>query len=71
MKLASEPMPIGDELGPAKIVHVHEPALGLEAVLVIDNVARGAPTSCSCRPDLEQRIDWLRKGRVLVYEKHG
>lgn len=31
----------GDDLGPAKIIHVHEPGLGLEAVLVIDNVACG------------------------------
>jgi glutamate dehydrogenase (NAD(P)+) len=30
-----------DDLGPAKIVHVREPALGLEAVLVVDNVACG------------------------------
>ena len=37
----------GDDLGPAKVVHVREPSLGLEAVLVIDNVARhrmGDPT---------------------------
>jgi glutamate dehydrogenase (NAD(P)+) len=33
--------PVADELGPAKIVHVREPVLGLEAVLVVDNVARG------------------------------
>jgi glutamate dehydrogenase (NAD(P)+) len=32
---------LGDELGPAKVIHVHEPALGLKAVLVVDNVARG------------------------------
>ena len=31
----------GDDLGPAKVVHVHEHGLGLEAVLVVDNVARG------------------------------
>jgi len=31
----------GDELGPAKVVQVGEPALGLRAVLVVDNVARG------------------------------
>jgi len=31
----------GDELGPAKVIHVHEQGLGLEAVLVVDNVARG------------------------------
>lgn len=31
----------GDELGPAKIIHVHEPSIGLKATLVVDNVARG------------------------------
>ena len=30
-----------DDLGPAKIIHVHEPRVGLRAVLVIDNVACG------------------------------
>ena len=30
-----------DDLGPAKIIHVHEPTVGLKAVLVIDNVACG------------------------------
>ena len=30
-----------DELGPAKIIHVHEPSIGLKGVLVIDNVAKG------------------------------
>lgn len=30
-----------DELGPAKIIHVHEPVLGLKGILVVDNVARG------------------------------
>jgi glutamate dehydrogenase (NAD(P)+) len=30
-----------DDLGPAKTIHVHEPAIGLQAVLVVDNVARG------------------------------
>jgi glutamate dehydrogenase (NAD(P)+) len=32
---------VADELGPAKIIHVHEPALGLTAILVVDNVACG------------------------------
>jgi glutamate dehydrogenase (NAD(P)+) len=32
---------LGDEFGPAKVVHVQEPAIGLKAVLVVDNVARG------------------------------
>lgn len=30
-----------DALGPAKIIHVHEPGIGLSGILVIDNVARG------------------------------
>ncbi|HVP30972.1 MAG TPA: Glu/Leu/Phe/Val dehydrogenase [Myxococcota bacterium] len=30
-----------DELGPAKIVHVHEPSIGLRGTLVVDNVATG------------------------------
>lgn len=30
-----------DELGPFKIIHVYEPSVGLKAVLVVDNVARG------------------------------
>jgi glutamate dehydrogenase (NAD(P)+) len=30
-----------DDLGPAKIIHVHEPGCGLKAVLVVDNVAAG------------------------------
>jgi glutamate dehydrogenase (NAD(P)+) len=31
----------GDDLGPAKVFHVREPGIGLTAVLVVDNVARG------------------------------
>jgi glutamate dehydrogenase (NAD(P)+) len=30
-----------DALGPSKIVHVHEPSIGLRAILVVDNVACG------------------------------
>jgi glutamate dehydrogenase (NAD(P)+) len=30
-----------DEVGPAKIVHVHEPSIGLRGTLVVDNVAAG------------------------------
>ena len=30
-----------DELGPAKVIHIHEPRTGLKAVLVVDNVAAG------------------------------
>ena len=30
-----------DELGPAKVIHIFEPSVGLKAVLVVDNVACG------------------------------
>lgn len=30
-----------DELGPLKIIHVHEPSINLKAILVVDNVAKG------------------------------
>ncbi len=32
---------LGDELGPAKVLHISQPALGLKGVLVVDNVATG------------------------------
>lgn len=31
-----------DDLGPAKVVHIYEPSCGLRAIVVIDNLARGA-----------------------------
>ena len=30
-----------DELGPSKIIHIHEPSINLKAILVVDNVAKG------------------------------
>ena len=30
-----------DELGPLKTIHVHEPSVGLRAILVVDNIATG------------------------------
>ena len=30
-----------DGLGPEKIVHIHQPSLGLKAIVVIDNTAAG------------------------------
>ena len=34
-------LPAGDDLGPAKVIQVREPGLGLKGVLVVDNVACG------------------------------
>ena len=36
-----DPFKFADELGPLKIIHVHEPSVGLRAILVIDNIAMG------------------------------
>ena len=32
---------LADDLGPLKVIYVHEPSIGLKGVLVVDNVARG------------------------------
>lgn len=37
----TEPLQFADDLGPAKIIHIYEPASGLMGTLVVDNVARG------------------------------
>ena len=37
----SDPFDFADEFGPAKVIHVHEPSVGLRGILVIDNVAAG------------------------------
>jgi glutamate dehydrogenase (NAD(P)+) len=38
---AADLFSFGDEFGPAKIVHLHTPSVGLRAIVVIDNVAAG------------------------------
>jgi glutamate dehydrogenase (NAD(P)+) len=38
---SDQPFAFRDELGPARVIHVHEPSLQLQATLVIDNVATG------------------------------
>jgi glutamate dehydrogenase/leucine dehydrogenase len=37
----SQPFRFADDLGPAKVIEIYQPAIGLKAVLVIDNVAIG------------------------------
>ena len=39
--MSIEPFSFADELGPEKIIHIHDPATSLKAILVIDNVAAG------------------------------
>jgi glutamate dehydrogenase (NAD(P)+) len=37
----SDPFALADEWGPARVIHVHEPRLGLRGILVVDNAAAG------------------------------
>jgi glutamate dehydrogenase (NAD(P)+) len=37
----SDVFALADDLGPVKVIHVHEPGIGLRGILVVDNVARG------------------------------
>ncbi len=40
-KMTDQIFGFADDLGPAKIVHIYEPALDLKAIVAIDNVACG------------------------------
>lgn len=57
---------LADELGPSKVIHVHEPSLGLKAVLAIDNVAIG-PSIGGLRmaPDVSAE-ECLRLARAMT-----
>ncbi len=50
-----------DDLDPTHITRMNKDLLRLMFVL----------EGFRCRPDLEAKIDWLGKGRVLVYERSG
>ncbi|PMS14578.1 Glu/Leu/Phe/Val dehydrogenase [Trinickia dabaoshanensis] len=57
-----------DELGPTKVVHVHNPAIGLRAVLVVDNVAAG-PSIGGVRmaPDVSTE-ECFRLARAMTFK---
>jgi len=57
-----------DELGPLKIIHVHEPSIGLKGVLVVDNVARG-PSIGGVRmaPDVTTE-ECIRLARAMTFK---
>jgi glutamate dehydrogenase (NAD(P)+) len=60
-----------DDLGPAKVIHVHEPALGLKGVLVVDNVACG-PSIGGLRmaPDVSLE-ECVRLARAMTMKNAG
>ncbi len=48
----TDPFDFADDLGPARVVFVHEPAAGLKGILVVDNVAVGPSIGgVLCVPD--------------------
>ena len=47
-----------DDLGPAKVIHVHDPSIGLRGTLVVDNVATGpAIGGARARPAARSRLE--------------
>jgi glutamate dehydrogenase (NAD(P)+) len=61
-----DPFALADALGPAKVIHVHEPGIGLRATLVVDNVAAG-PSIGGLRmaPDVTTR-ECMRLARAMT-----
>ncbi|MDI6853100.1 MAG: Glu/Leu/Phe/Val dehydrogenase [Deltaproteobacteria bacterium] len=57
-----------DEIGPAKIIHVYEPSIGLKAVLVVDNVAAGpAIGGVRMAPDVTTE-ECIRLARAMTFK---
>jgi len=63
-----DPFEYADELGPLKIIHVHEPSVGLRAILVIDNIAKG-PSIGGVRmaPDVSTE-ECVRLARAMTFK---
>lgn len=57
-----------DDLGPAKVIHIHETHSGLRAVLVVDNVARGpAIGGVRMAPDVSTE-ECFRLARAMTFK---
>lgn len=64
-------LPLGDDLGPAKVIRIHEPASGLDAALVIDNVARG-PSIGGLRMAADVTLEeCFRLARAMTFKNAG
>ena len=59
---------LADGLGPAKIIHVHDPSAELKAVLVVDNIAKGpAIGGVRMAPDVSTE-ECFRLARAMTYK---
>ena len=62
------PFELGDELGPAKILHLANPAVGLRAIVVVDNIACGpAIGGTRMAPDVSLE-ECARLARAMTYK---
>lgn len=57
-----------DEIGPAKIIHIYEPSVGLKGILVVDNVAMG-PSIGGVRLAMDVSVDeCFRLARAMTFK---
>lgn len=57
-----------DSLGPLKVIHVHEPSIGLQAILVVDNVAKGPSIGGMRMATDVSTEECLRLARAMTYK---
>ncbi len=57
-----------DDLGPAKVIHAYEPSVGLKAVLVIDNVAKGPSIGGIRMAEDVSTAECIRLARAMTFK---
>lgn len=68
LMMTDTPFKYADHLGPKSIHHFHEPATGLKAILVVDNVAAG-PAIGGCRMAPDVSLDeCFRLARAMTFK---
>jgi glutamate dehydrogenase (NAD(P)+) len=66
--MSDDPLRFCDDLGPKTIVQVHEPAIGLRAIVVVDNVAAG-PSIGGLRMAADVSLDeCARLARAMTFK---
>ncbi len=63
-----DPFEFADELGPLKIIQVHEPSVGLRAILVVDNVAKGPSIGGVRMASDVSREECFRLARAMTFK---
>ena len=60
-------MKIADGLGPEKIVHIYDPAVGMKAVVVDTTSLGGSAGGTRMLPDITtEEISWLARQRLKL-----